>query len=42
VLADKQADLVERMKADAPMNAPDMDTLYTPGAKGYADYPTLT
>ena len=34
-------DLVERMKADAPMNAPDMDTLYTPGAKGYTDYPTL-
>ena len=34
-------DLVERMKADAPMNPPDMDTLYTPGAKGYTDYPTM-
>ena len=34
-------DLVARMKADAPMNAIDMDTFYTPGAKGYTDYPTL-
>jgi N-ethylmaleimide reductase len=34
-------DLVERMKADAPMNAIDMDTFYTPGAKGYTDYPRL-
>jgi len=34
-------DLVERMKADAPINPPDMDTLYTPGAKGYTDYPTM-
>ena len=34
-------DLVKRMKADAPMNAPDMDTFYTPGAKGYTDYPAL-
>jgi N-ethylmaleimide reductase len=33
-------DLVARMKADAPMNAPDMNTLYTPDAKGYTDYPT--
>jgi N-ethylmaleimide reductase len=34
-------DLVERMRNDAPLNAPDMDTFYTPGAKGYTDYPTL-
>jgi len=32
-------DLVARMKADAPMNEPDMGTFYTPGAKGYTDYP---
>ncbi len=34
-------DLVARMKADAPMNALDMDSFYTPGAKGYTDYPSL-
>ena len=34
-------DLVERMRVDAPLNAPDMSTFYTPGAKGYTDYPTL-
>ena len=34
-------DLVERMKKDAPQNAVDFDTAYTPGAKGYTDYPTL-
>jgi N-ethylmaleimide reductase len=34
-------DLVERWKAGAPLNAPDMDTFYTPGAKGYTDYPAL-
>jgi N-ethylmaleimide reductase len=34
-------DLVARMKADAPMNQIDMDTFYTPGAKGYTDYPAL-
>ena len=34
-------DLVARMKVDAPLNAPDMDTFYTPGAKGYTDYPAL-
>jgi len=34
-------DLVERMRADAPLNAPDMATFYTPGPKGYTDYPTL-
>jgi N-ethylmaleimide reductase len=34
-------DLVERMRTNAPMNAPDMATFYTAGAKGYTDYPTL-
>jgi N-ethylmaleimide reductase len=34
-------DLVKRMQADAPLNAPDPATFYTPGAKGYTDYPTL-
>ena len=35
-------DLVRRMQADAPLNAPDMSTFYTPGPKGFTDYPTLT
>ncbi len=35
-------DLVHRMKLDAPMNALDMSTFYTPGPKGYTDYPALT
>lgn len=34
-------DLVARWKSDAPENAVDMSTFYTPGAKGYTDYPTL-
>ncbi len=34
-------DLVERIKKQAPLNAPDMATFYTPGPKGYVDYPTL-
>jgi N-ethylmaleimide reductase len=34
-------DLVERMRADAPLNAVDMATFYTPGPKGYIDYPVL-
>jgi N-ethylmaleimide reductase len=34
-------DLVERMKKGAALNAPDMATFYTPGPKGYTDYPTL-
>jgi N-ethylmaleimide reductase len=34
-------DLVARMKAGAQLNAPDMSTFYTPGEKGYTDYPTL-
>jgi N-ethylmaleimide reductase len=35
-------DFYERMQSDAPMNAADMDTFYTPGAKGYTDYPMLS
>jgi N-ethylmaleimide reductase len=34
-------DLVARMRADAPLNVPDMSTFYVPGAKGYTDYPAL-
>jgi len=34
-------DLVQRFKAGAPLAAPDPTTFYTPGAKGYTDYPTL-
>ncbi|HEX4511516.1 MAG TPA: alkene reductase, partial [Burkholderiaceae bacterium] len=34
-------DLVERMQAKAPQNAPDMSTFYTPGEKGYTNYPAL-
>jgi N-ethylmaleimide reductase len=33
-------DLVARLHADAPRNEPDMATFYTPGPKGYTDYPT--
>ncbi|WP_425392161.1 alkene reductase [Ekhidna sp.] len=34
-------DLVERMKQNAELNDPDFDTFYTPGEKGYTDYPEL-
>lgn len=34
-------DLVKRFDLDAPLNAPDQSTFYTPGAKGYIDYPVL-
>jgi len=34
-------DLVARMRKEAPLNPPDMATFYTPGAKGYTDYPAL-
>ncbi len=34
-------DLVERLKTDAPLNDPDFATFYTPGEKGYTDYPVL-
>jgi len=35
-------DLVERMRINAPQNAPDMATFYLPGPKGYTDYPVLS
>lgn len=34
-------DLPKRFRQGAPLNAPDRATFYTPGAKGYTDYPTL-
>ena len=35
-------DLVARLQHDAPLNAPDFATFYTPGDKGYTDYPVLS
>jgi N-ethylmaleimide reductase len=35
-------DLVARMQASAALNEPDMSTFYTPGEKGYTDYPART
>jgi len=35
-------DLPERIKQDAPLNAPDPDTFYGGDAKGYTDYPSLS
>ena len=35
-------DVVERLQQDAPLNDLDPATLYTGGAHGYTDYPTLT
>jgi len=34
-------DLVARWETNAAANAPDMATFYTPGPKGYTDYPAL-
>lgn len=34
-------DLVDRWKKQAAENPPDMATFYTPGPKGYTDYPAL-
>jgi N-ethylmaleimide reductase len=34
-------DLEQRIINGAELNAPDFSTLYTPGAKGYTDYPAL-
>jgi N-ethylmaleimide reductase len=34
-------DLVERLRAGAPLNSPDKATFYGGGAKGYTDYPAL-
>ena len=35
-------DLVERFVAGAHLNVLDSTTIYTPGAHGYTDYPTLS
>jgi N-ethylmaleimide reductase len=35
-------DLVERMERNLPLGKPDPSTFYTPGPKGYTDYPTAT
>ena len=35
-------DVVARLQHDAPLNAPDFATFYTPGEKGYTDYPALS
>jgi N-ethylmaleimide reductase len=35
-------DLKKRWETGAPLNALDMNTFYTPGPKGYTDYPTLS
>lgn len=32
-------DLIERLTTGTPLNEPDAQTFYTPGAKGYTDYP---
>jgi N-ethylmaleimide reductase len=34
-------DLLERFRQDAALNPPDPATFYTPGTKGYIDYPAL-
>jgi N-ethylmaleimide reductase len=34
-------DLVQRIKTNAPLNAPDPATFFGGGTKGYTDYPTL-
>ena len=35
-------DLVTRLQAGAALNAPDFGTFYTPGERGYNDYPALS
>jgi N-ethylmaleimide reductase len=35
-------DLIERFQAGAALNPPDFNTFYTPGPKGYTDYPAVT
>jgi len=34
-------DLIDRLRLGAALTEPDVATLYTPGAAGYTDYPTL-
>lgn len=35
-------DLPERFRQGAPLNTPDKNTFYSPGAEGYIDYPSLS
>jgi N-ethylmaleimide reductase len=35
------ADLVKRLTRGLPLNAPDFSTFYTPGPRGYTDYPVV-
>ncbi|MFT4975123.1 MAG: N-ethylmaleimide reductase [Myxococcota bacterium] len=35
-------DLLDRFKAEAPLNAPRPELFYTPGPEGYVDYPLLS
>lgn len=35
-------DLPARWRANATLNEPDANTFYTPGAKGYSDYPSMS
>jgi len=35
-------DLPERFKRGAQLNDPDKSTFYSPGERGYTDYPTLS
>jgi N-ethylmaleimide reductase len=35
-------DLVQRFKNNLPLTAPDANTFFTPGAKGYTDYPVAS
>jgi N-ethylmaleimide reductase len=34
-------DLVTRLRLDADLNTPDVDTFYTAGVEGYLDYPVV-
>jgi N-ethylmaleimide reductase len=34
-------DLPQRLRGRAPLNTPERDTFYSPGANGYVDYPAL-
>ena len=38
-LPEPTPDLVSRLQHELPLTTPDMSTFYTPGAKGYSDYP---
>jgi N-ethylmaleimide reductase len=35
-------DLVRRWQENLPVNEPDFGTFYTPGTKGYTDYPVYS